>query len=222
MKCPICRRNTERLICESCWSYAIEQLKDFPDKYNQLEDELLPSRGYGQRVSGTKTPPLPVRLETLYLRTGGMSRILMVHETIIRREQHHTMITFRGEEIHRVTKTVEYLSTHEEWIYKNYTDADNLTKHILDIANRVKYVLGFKSDEMVIGNCPTVDNEGNACSAPLRVNVKIIETGGNITCRACKTTWTEEHWRLLGRVIESEELVEASSSKRQPRSKWTV
>lgn len=190
------------MICDLCWSYAVSQLKTFPEKYNALEEELLPARGYGQRVSGTRTPPLPVRLEALYLRSGGMSRILMYHEATIRKIQKHTIITFRGEEIHRITKTVEYLSSHEEWIIKNYSDVDNLTKHILSINNSVKYVLGERSDEITLGTCPTLMEDGQSCGALLRVNIKIIETYGDITCRRCKTTWTSEYWRHLGRVLE--------------------
>lgn len=204
MRCSNCRRDSERMICDSCWQYAIEQLKTFPEKYHALEDELLPARGYGQRVSGTKTPPLPVRLETLYLRTGGMSTVLMYHESEIRLLQRHSVITFRGEEIHRITQTVEYISSQQEWIIKNYTDVDVLTKHILSINNSIRYVLGERSDEITLGTCPTLKDNEEPCGALLRVNIKIIETYGDITCRRCKTTWTSEHWRLLGRVLESD------------------
>ena len=222
MKCSNCRRDTERLICDSCWQFAIEQLKTFPQRYGELESELLPSRGYGQRVSGTRTPPLPVRLETLHLRSGGISRPLMQHETSIRIELQHTKITFRGDELGRITKSVEYLTAQEEWIYKNYVDADRLTESIIHISNQIKYVLGWKSDEILIGVCPTMDTDGNACGTPLRVNIKILESGGNITCKRCKTTWEDERWRFLGKVLESEEQIQAEPVTRQARSRWTI
>lgn len=204
MKCHICRKNTDHLVCERCWQNALEQLNNFPNQYGALEEELFPQRGYGQRVSGTRTPPLPVRLETLYLRTGGMSTPLIKHEVRIREAQSHTKMTFRGEEINRITQNTQYLKTHEEWIFKNYTDLDNLTKEILSIAQKVNYVLGFKSDEIFIGTCPTQDTNGEICGAKLRIDPKILETYADIRCRRCHTVWTSEQWRLLGRIIESD------------------
>ena len=97
MKCALCRRTTERLICANCWNYAIEKLYNFPIKYVQLEKELIPSRGkVSEKVGGSKEPPLPVRLEVLYLRSGGISKPLMKHEKIIRKEQRHLELLFAG------------------------------------------------------------------------------------------------------------------------------
>ena len=151
-----------------------------------------------------------------------MSRILMMHESAIRHELRHSRITFRGEELNRITQSVEYIVTQEEWIYKNYIDVDGLTKHIIDVSNRVKYVLGFKSDEVIIGNCPTVDDAGEICGAQLRINPKILESGGNITCRICKTSWDSDKWRFLGTVLETEQTVPEQSATRAPRSRWTI
>lgn len=213
MKCLFCRRNNDQIVCINCWQFALSQLQKFPKKYNQLEDELQPSKGYGERVSGTKTPPLPVRLETLYLRTGGISHNLMLHEEQIRIKLQHTKITWRGEEINRITKTCEYIYTHEEWIFKKYEDIDQLTKDIQDIAGRINFVLGNRSEEITIGTCPSTDNNGEICGAILRINPNILTTYSEIKCRACETTWTSDKWRLLGRILES------ASNQTEPSSK---
>ena len=205
MRCLLCRRVNDQIVCMNCWQYALSQLKKFPDKYNELEAELLPSKGYGERVAGTKTPPLPVRLETLYLRTGGISHNLMLHEAQIRIIQKHTKITWRGEEIHRITKTCEYLTTHEKWIYENYEDIDQLTKDIQDIAGKINFVLGQKSDEITIGTCPSQNENGEICGAILRINPNILLTFADIKCRACDTVWKSDQWRLLGRILETNE-----------------
>lgn len=204
MRCLLCRKVNDQIVCINCWQFALAQLKKFPDKYNELENELQPSKGYGERVSGTKTPPLPVRLETLYLRTGGISHNLMLHEQQIRIVQHHTKITWRGEEINRITKTCEYLITHEEWIYKNYVDIDTLTKDVQDIAGKINFVLGHKSEEITIGTCPAIDEKNEICGAILRINPNILNTYSEIKCRACDTTWTSDKWRLLGRILETQ------------------
>ena len=140
MKCVLCRKRTERSLCPSCWEYSLEKVESFPSKYNQLEDEMLPTQGHGERVGGSKTPPIPVRVETLHLRTGGISKLLMAHEAKIRIEQKHTRITFRGEEYNRIKVTCKYLTAQSEWIYTSYeevgklaTDIDSINKQINSI-----------------------------------------------------------------------------------------
>lgn len=204
MKCALCRRNTERLVCAKCWEYAVEKLQTFPKKYIALEDELIPSRGkVSEKVGGSKEPPLPVRLEVLYLRSNGISKPLMKHEKIIRSEQRHTSITFRGEEFNRVKLTCEYLTAQAEWIFKNYVDVDNLAKEINGIHKQISTALGFRSELMTIGTCPTVSDDGEICGAKLQVNPTTLTSFGDIKCKACGAVWQSNKWRLLGKVLEN-------------------
>ena len=207
MKCILCRRKNERSVCDSCWNWANRQLVRFPARYNELERALMPEKGNNERVGGTKTPPLPVRLETLHLRTGGISKVLMTHEANVRKIQLHTQITFRGDELKRIQITCNYLGTHSEWIFENYPDVDKLAHDIIDIHNRINYVLGFKSDEITIGNCPTVNEDGEACGTQLKIKPDILSSYGDIRCRVCDTVWKSEQWRLLGRMLEQNEVI---------------
>lgn len=204
MKCVLCRKSTERSICELCWDYALTKLKSFPDKYFELEKELLPSQGYGEKVGGSKTPPIPVRLETLDLRTGGISKPLTLHESKVRITREHTRITFRGEEINRIKMTVKYLTGQSEWIFEHYTELDNLTKDINDINNRISSVLGFKSELMPIGTCPALDEKGEMCGAKLLIDPKTFTDFSDIKCRACGASWDSAKWRLLGRMLSAD------------------
>lgn len=203
MKCALCRRTTERSLCNNCWNYAVEKLQVFPKKYEQLEDELLPSKGRtGERVGGSKEPPLPVRLEVLHLRSGGISKPLMKHEQVIRVEQRHTRITFRGQELNRITVTCQYLTAQAEWIFDNYIDADALAKEINEIYKRINIALGYRNEMVTIGTCPALlDDE--VCGAKLQVNPTTLTSFGDIKCKACGTVWESKQWRLLGRVLEN-------------------
>ena len=202
MKCANCRRQSEKPICDSCWHFAVEQLRMFPARYHELEDELFPSNGaQGERVSGSKTPPLPVRLETPHLRTGGISSVLMMHESEMRKIRHETRITWRGEEINRITLTCEYHIKRQQWIYNEYGDIADLVTHIVTISNKVNYVLGHKSEDIVIGSCPTIDEAGKPCNTKLKVNPQMRTT--TITCRVCETTWDSTQWRLLGKMLDA-------------------
>ena len=202
MKCANCRRQSEKPICDSCWHFAVEQLRMFPARYHELEDELFPSSGAtGERVSGSKTPPLPVRLETLHLRTGGISQPLMKHESAMRTLRQETRITFRGGEDKRITLTCEYHIKHSSWAYDEYGDIAKLATEIISISNQINYTLGHKSENIVIGSCPTIDEAGKPCNAKLKVNpqMKTLE----VTCRVCNTVWDSTRCRLLGKMIDA-------------------
>ena len=202
MKCANCRRHSERPICESCWNFAVEQLRVFPKRYHELEDELLPSNGaQSERVSGSKTPPLPLRIETLHLRTGGISTPLIKHEIEMRKTRQETRITWRGEEINRITMTCEYHIKREQWSFTEYGDVADLATTIISISNKINFVLGHKSEDIVIGSCPTIDEAGKPCNAKLKVNpqMKTLE----VTCRVCGTVWDSTRWRLLGKMIDA-------------------
>jgi len=203
MKCSSCRRVTERSLCPSCWDYSIERLKSFSSKYKQLEGEMLPAQGYGERVGGSKTPPIPVRVETLHLRTGGISKPLMAHESKIRIEQRHTRITFRGEEHNRIEITCKYLTAQSEWIFTSYQEVGKLAADIDLINKQINTVLGYRSDLLTIGTCPSVDDKGETCGNKLQVNPATLTSFGDIKCRACNTVWSSEKWRLLGRVLSA-------------------
>jgi hypothetical protein len=183
----------------------LDKLQGFPDQYNELAKELIPSKGYGERVGGSKTPPIPVRLETLHLRSGGISKPLMEHESLIRIEQQHTRITFRGQELNRIIITCKYLTAQSQWIFEKYEDAAVLAEAINEINKRINAVLGFKSDLMTIGTCPSQDEDGNECGAKLQINPTTLTSFGDIKCKICNTVWPSEKWRLLGKMLDTGE-----------------
>jgi hypothetical protein len=201
MKCALCRKPTERSLCATCWDYALDKLQGFPGKYNELAKELIPSQGRNERVGGSKTPPIPVRLETLHLRSGGISKPLMAHEEQIRAQQRHTRITFRGQEFNRIVMTCKYLTAQSQWIYEHYNEALDLAFDINKISKRINAVLGFKSDLITIGTCPSQDEDGQECGANLQINPSSLTSFGDIRCKSCGSVWPSEKWRLLGRML---------------------
>lgn len=205
MKCSNCHRASEKPICNSCWTFAISQLHKFPMRYKQLETELLPSKVVsGDKIQTSSSQPAPVRLETLALRSGEISKLLMSYESAIRELRKETKITFRGDELNRITKTCVYLIDRAEWIRAYFDDAPELALSIIRIANRINFVLGYKSEEMVIGKCPAQDGEGNICNAKLKINPQALDQNPTIRCRRCDTTWDSTQWRLLGSILQEE------------------
>jgi hypothetical protein len=187
-----------------CWDYALISLGKFPARYNDLEDELIPSssKGNNERVQSSNTAPLPGRLETLHLRSGGISKPLMKHETQMRIVRKETQITFRGDEMNKIVKTTTYIKSHSDWAYDEYSEIADLTKDILAISNKIEQILGNRSEEIVIGRCPTVMEDGVKCSMALKVDPARLHSTSEIKCRKCDTVWDSTKWRLLGRILD--------------------
>lgn len=205
MKCALCRKATDHLVCSNCWGYTLDKLKVFPNRYEELAEELIPSKGKrSERVAGSKTPPLPVRIDILELRTGGISKPLMKHEANIRIIQHHTKITFRGQEINRIAKSVAYLTAQGEWIYAHYDDVVTLAKDINNIDRQINTVLGNRSELLTIGKCPHQSDDGEQCGAKLQINPASLTSFGDIKCKRCGTVWESTQWRLLGKMLGNE------------------
>ena len=208
MKCANCKKFQDYSICDNCWQYAMLHLEKFPARYKELESELLPSKGYGERVSGSgESSPIPVKLETLHLRSGGISMPLMEHEAKMRTIRHETKITWtssrRRNEQKRIVLTCEYIVKRSEWAHKEYEDADKLATTIISIAHKIQFVLGHKSEDIVIGKCPTIGQDGKPCGASLKINPQQLDRTLEIKCRACDTIWDSKKWRLLGKMLES-------------------
>lgn len=204
MKCPICRKKCEALVCDSCWTLALDRLVKIPEGYQALEEELIPSQGVGERVGGSKTPPIPVKLEVLHLRTQGIKEPLLIHEARIRAQQNHTQITFRGDTYNYIFQSVRYLLGQHEWVKKNYTEIDHLVKDIALISRAINSALGHRSDLVTIGTCPTIDDTGETCGYKLQVNPSTLSNFSDIICSSCGTKWTSTRWRLLGRMLDAD------------------
>ena len=205
MKCANCHKQNDYTVCFNCWTYALKNMAQFPSLYDQLEGELIPSGSIskGERIQSSRDgSPIPARLETLHLRSGGISKPLMSHESTMRIVRKETRITFRGEEIKKIEKTTTYIKTHADWAFSEYSAIDDLTKDILEIYNKIQYVLGHKSDEVIIGKCPTVDEDSKKCGSALKIDPSQLDKTSEIKCRRCNTVWDSTKWRLLGRMLD--------------------
>ena len=209
MKCCNCKRSSEYSVCDGCWQFAMSEVAKFPARYKELENELLPSKGnQSERVSGSgESSPIPVRLETLNLRAGAMSIPLMEHEAKMREIRHEMKITWNGDrrrdELARIILTTQYIVKRSEWIHSEYGEADKLATTIITTTNKIKMVLGHKSEDIVLGKCPTIGDEGKPCGASLKVNPTQLERSLEVKCKVCNTIWTSDKWRLLGKMLDA-------------------
>jgi hypothetical protein len=180
----------------------VERLVKIPAGYKLLEKELVPSQGIGERVGGSKTPPIPVKLEVLHLRTTGIKEPLLRHEHQIRHQQRHTRVQFRGQTHNYIQESCKYLVTHERWIFAEYKQIDELSKEIAVISRAIDSALGHRSEMVTIGTCPAMDEQGETCGYCLQVNPATLNAFSDIVCPSCRTTWSSTRWRLLGRMLD--------------------
>lgn len=200
MRCQVCGRKSSRTGCDGCWTRGLSTLKELPNYYFALEAFLLPAKGYGEKVQGTRTPPLPARLNVLHLRAGGISGVVEHHEVFVRLLQNHSKIRHRGNEGQRITKSVEYLKNQWDWMRDNYRA--HILLDLFKLYGEIHDALGNRSEDITIGSCPAEDRQGQPCGAILRISLKALESMADIRCPNCATVWESTKWRLLGQIIE--------------------
>src|SRR5262245_4931863 len=73
--CPVLRPSEKprdpawRYVCDACHTWIRRELAALPDNLAALS--LEPGRGGGQKVSGTREAPVPLRLDVLDLQLGA-------------------------------------------------------------------------------------------------------------------------------------------------------
>lgn len=209
MNCTICQRalNPEREFVrhDRCANHLRTSLADIPALYALMGDVLAPgTAGDRTRVSGTRTAPLPVRLEPLSLRArGGIITILATWE-VDWRETRGMAPAERGIGERDLAAIVLWLRAHLPWAIEHHLGIREFADEVRDIGRECRAAAGLLPHMMRIGDCP-VDVDGEACGAALYADPGAEE----ISCRRCRSSWPRAHWMLLGRTLRGEEIVAA-------------
>lgn len=199
-RCPICRRQTDRSHT-GCRNAVDEHLRQIPGLYRLLADVLEPGTNPSARVSGSRTPPLPVRLEPLSLRgRGGIVTILATWETDWREMRGYPPILGRadreqlvaGENV--VVYVCSFLRVHLDWAIDHHPAVDAFAGEIREIVEACFAALGARNDLMKVGQCPTVRDDGKPCGQVLYAD----PYGDTIRCGRCRADWPRNRWIILG------------------------
>lgn len=207
--CTICRRplnpQHEQIRHDRCAERLRTDLTDLPGLYALMGAVLAPgTAGGGSRVSGTRTAPLPVRLEPLSLRArGGIITVLATWEADWR-ELRGLTEAVRGTGERDLSAIVLWLRAHLPWAIENHGAVDEFAVEVRDIGRQCRSAAGLLPSMMRIGNCPALI-EDEACRAALHADPQAAE----IRCRKCRTSWPKTNWMLLGKTLRDEEAVAA-------------
>ncbi|GGV37005.1 hypothetical protein GCM10010293_40640 [Streptomyces griseoflavus] len=213
---PRCKRQlwvaeANRWACRPCEDATAQRIRELPALFAQLDTTAALMRGSrrpGGATSGSKTPPIPPRLEVLALvGPGGIDARLSAIEDAWRSALGWTIAPWRGSPKQAIPHLVEFLSNNLLWACSSYEeigqDIDDLRKLHAECA---ALAAGEKRPGRVqIGLCPTVVND-NWCGTQLTAS-----TGSHrIHCPECGNRWeTLGEWREL-RAAQERVLAEAA------------
>lgn len=198
--CPLCRRPADK-VHDACREDLDEKIAEMPRLYDLLETVLEPGIALGARVSGTRTPPLPARLEPLSLRApGGMITILAAWENDQRRERGFTEAA-RVVNTTDLKKITRFLRTNLDWALANYTQIEGFAEAVHAITANCNAAAGLFSDLMHIGECPNIGDDGQTCGQALYADPHATPPITLVRCPACRAEWLREQWGILGQIL---------------------
>jgi hypothetical protein len=206
--CTLCQRPTddrEPVRHDRCANRLRADLVAIPGLYALMGAVLAPGTAGGARVSGTRTAPLPVRLEPLsQIGPGGMVTTLTLWERHVREERGLSAATERGLSARDLAAMVLFLRAQLPWMIEHYTQVVKFGYDLQDIVHTCRAAAGILPNMMRVGDCPNPLADDEPCGVALYADAYAEQ----IQCRWCKRTWFRPQWVPLGkklRGIEDEE-----------------
>lgn len=190
--CTLCHQPASSTYHLGCRRQLEEHLADLPRLYRALEMALVPSRSSsgGGLVSGSRTAPLPVRLEVLDLRArGGVEGILSTWERDVRDQLGWVEPPARGSVEAAVAGSAQFLLDQVPWIAEQHPAAYELTDELRAVVAHCRAALGHEpAERRIILACAT-----DGCVGVLRIT---LSTPGQ-QCGRCGTSYGWEELRTL-------------------------
>lgn len=215
--CVICTRRPPEwsLCCAGCTQRMRHNLLALVDEYALLD--ARPGASTGQRVSGTRTAPLPLRLDVLNLVGPGSATVTDPHAdqtgdlpTLVWLEQWvDDWRDVRGQGEHRpdpiITGLVSWLLRRLDWAADEHPAIDEFARELgkqlgaLRAANRTDEP---KPERQEVGLCPQLLDHGQVCGTTLYRYPRL----SNIVCDGCGGEWRQgPQWLWLAKLIRGEE-----------------
>lgn len=208
--CTACGKNlwvseAGRFCCRPCEIKTAKRLTELPPLFVELNRTSTLMRGArkpGAATSGSRTPPIPPRLEVLTLTgPGGVAARLAAIEDAWRAVLGWTIAPWRGSPVQAVPEHVRFLTNNLPWACDSY---DSIGQDIDDIrrlhAEATAAVSGERKPGRVqTGLCPTL-LEGGLCGQQLTATA----ASHRIRCQTCGTEWDGlAAWRGLRQAQEA-------------------
>jgi hypothetical protein len=206
VNCTICHGPTDDrdpVRHQRCAERLAADLRAIPGHYALMGAVLAPgTAGGGAHVSGTRTAPLPVRLEPLSLRAKGGMVTVMASWEVDWRETLGWDPGYRGGGQQDLAAIVLWLRAHLPWAVESHPAVNEFAAEVRDLLHQCKAAAGLLPRMMRIGDCPNVpDGEQEPCATALYAD----PMGDAIRCRRCGARWPRGQWMLLGETLRDEQ-----------------
>ena len=186
--------------CDSCRTRLRVELAEIPDLYALIPDHLEPETGTGVKVSGTRTPPLPLRLDPLNLLVAGPKR-QPVHDLF--HDQYGPQpplvvldlwvaewIDTRGQgerqPVPTITTLTGWLLNRLDWALDNHPAVDEFARETHQTLKAIRSVTQSHRTGASVGTCPSMLRDDTRCDAKLYADPYV----DSIACGRCGSTWT--------------------------------
>lgn len=199
-----------RIACRPCEDKTATRIAELPGLFRQLDTTASLMRGARRPGAGggSKTPPIPPRLEVLALvGPGGVAARLSAIEDSWRATLGWSVAPWRGSPAQAVPQLAGFLANNLLWACSSY---EEVGQDIDDLRRLHAECTALVNDErrpgrVQIGNCPIVVGD-RWCWQPLTASAG----SHRIHCTACGSRWeTLGEWRDL-RAAQEQVLTEAA------------
>ncbi|WP_275558516.1 hypothetical protein [Streptomyces sp. 5-6(2022)] len=208
--CTACSRDlweTEagRQTCRPCETRTSERLGELVALHQQINTSAALMRGArrgGAPTSGSRTPPIPPRLEVLSLTSaGGVATRLRDIEDSWRKALGWTVAPWRGSPGEAVPDHVRFLINNLPWACDAYESVGQDVEEIRRLHAECKQALSHdrKPGRVNVGHCPTLIDK-HPCGAQLTASAAT----SRIRCGTCGSQWDDMFgWRELRKAQEA-------------------
>ncbi|OMI34396.1 hypothetical protein [Streptomyces sparsogenes] len=208
--CTACGRDlweseAGRLACRPCETRTGERLGELATIFQQINSSAALMRGArrgGAPTSGSRTPPIPPRLEVLSLAaTGGVATRLRDIEDAWRAALAWTIAPWRGSPAQAVPEHLRFLINNLPWACDAYESVGQDVEEIRQLHAECKQALTHdrKPGRVSVGVCPVVV-DGELCGAQLTASA----ANSRIRCGTCGAQWDDMWgWRELRQAQEA-------------------
>lgn len=195
-------------VCTPCRDRVKSELGQIPDLYALIPASLEPGTGTGVKVSGTRTAPIPVRLDAINLIVAPARTIgavtgntedqfgpqppivildLWVRDWIDTRDQ--------GEHdpVPTISTLTGWLANRLDWALDHHPAVVEFAREIKATLRAIKAVTEAQRTGEYIGRCPSILRDDTRCGTRLYADPYLDQ----IVCGRCGVAWARRQWLAL-------------------------
>ncbi|MGW0905008.1 hypothetical protein [Streptomyces sp. NPDC002853] len=202
---------TDRWVCRPCEDKTLARVVELPALFRQLDTTASLMRG-ARRIDGgaggSKTPPIPPRLEVLALvGPGGVAARLSAIEDSWRQALGWTVAPWRGSPAQAIPPLAKFLADNLLWACGGYESVGDDVEAVRILHAECAAIVNDerKPGRVQIGLCPVQLDDGHC-----RQQLTASAASHRVRCGNCGTRWeTLGEWRQL-RAAQEQVLAEAA------------